>query len=575
MFSWRRSQKSQTTNPDDRAPGAVPPSAADAAAVMRCECGDETRISFVSPACSSLTGIAPRDLAGQRVDVFRGRIHHDDRQGYVRELSNALRIDDSYSARYRFHRPDESTIVVSERGRIIRDTENQATAIEATLTDVTELNSLRRERNALFRLSGQIICIADFEGYIVDANPAVEQVLGWNSYEICARPFIEFVHPEDREQTLAEMAALRNGTPVQELHIRWRAKDGSYRTLCWDAQPLVDGMTVCAVARDETAASDAVRALERYRLMFEQSPEEFYLADMQGTINYCNPAAAESVGVRVQDMIGMNLFALNGSDPIAEKEDLLSILVHGESEAVETRHLHRNGKFVPKRLRFFLLRSEAGRFVCAVGYSIAEELREKEQLRESEMRFRMLAENARDVIYRYRIRPNAGFEYVNPAAERITGYSAEEHYADPLLGARLVHPDDRYLLQQLQSPDHSPYEPVTLRWIRKDGEVIWTEQFNRLITDRTGQVVAIEGIARDVSLRKKAEQEARLRSSALDDEIHMKQEKLWALMQELERLSGSEAGSEIGASGEIASNGQSESAEVNLEGQVIGEKHHA
>ena len=502
-------------------------------AVMRFECGENPRITHVSPACLALMGFSPDELEGQHIDVLHRHIHRADRHGYDQELSAALRHDDSYVAHYRLHKPDGSVIVISERGRIGRDAENTPTAIEATLTDVTELNRLRRERNTLYSLSGQIICIADSDGFIVDVNPAVEHALGWNRYEICARPFIEFVHPEDRERTIEQSAALRDGNPVQEFRNRWRAKDGSYRVLCWNALPLTEENTICAIARDETAADDAVMALERYRLMFEQSPEEIYLADSEGTIMYCNDVAAQSLGLRVQDMIGMNLFSLDATEPMEKRDQLLAFLGEGENETVETRHLHRSGRFIPKRLRFSPVRSGGDLFLAAIGHSIEEEVRETAQLRESEMRFRMLAENARDVIYRYRLRPNAGFEYVNPATEQITGYTAEEHYADPLLGARLVHPDDRYLLQKLQSPEQSPYEPVTLRWIRKDGEVIWTEQFNRLITDRTGQVVAIEGIARDISRRKRAEQENELRSSALEEEIRLKTEKLEALKREL------------------------------------------
>jgi PAS domain-containing protein len=63
--------------------------------------------------------------------------------------------------------------------------------------------------------------------------------------------------------------------------------------------------------------------------------------------------------------------------------------------------------------------------------------RSEEALRESERRFRRLAEDAQDIVYRYRLRTTPAFEYVSPAATAITGYTPEEHYADPHLGLKL------------------------------------------------------------------------------------------------------------------------------------------
>jgi PAS domain S-box-containing protein len=135
-------------------------------------------------------------------------------------------------------------------------------------------------------------------------------------------------------------------------------------------------------------------------------------------------------------------------------------------------------------------------------------------LAESEGRYRRLAENASDLIYRFRLVPDRCFEYVSPAATAMTGYTPEEHYADPDLGLKLVHPDDRSLLQATTTGEVEAGRPLALRWVRKDGTVIWTEQRNVPIYDEAGRLVALEGIARDITAQKQAE-EALLRSKAL------------------------------------------------------------
>ena len=119
-------------------------------------------------------------------------------------------------------------------------------------------------------------------------------------------------------------------------------------------------------------------------------------------------------------------------------------------------------------------------------------------------------ENVQDIAYRYRIRPKPGFEYMSPSATAITGYTPEEHYADPALGARLVFP------QGLSSPGDDPMlesavaSTFLARWVQKDGAVLWTEQRNTAVRDEAGRVVAIEGVAREITARKRAEDETRL-----------------------------------------------------------------
>jgi two-component system sensor histidine kinase UhpB len=127
----------------------------------------------------------------------------------------------------------------------------------------------------------------------------------------------------------------------------------------------------------------------------------------------------------------------------------------------------------------------------------------EQALRRSEERFRRLAENALDIIFEYRLHPVRGFAYLSPAATAITGYTPEEHYRDPDLWDKLVHPDDREVLRrQLVAPTSDAME---LRWVRNDGSVIWTEQRVVGVRDASGRLVAVEGIARDVSDRKRAE----------------------------------------------------------------------
>jgi PAS domain S-box-containing protein len=130
-------------------------------------------------------------------------------------------------------------------------------------------------------------------------------------------------------------------------------------------------------------------------------------------------------------------------------------------------------------------------------------------LRESEETFRRLAENAEDLIYIYRLLPERKFEYVSPSVFFMTGYTPDEHYANPDLGLQMVHADDRGKLADVVAGRIDPRQPLTLRWVRKDGRTIWTEQRNIPITDASGRVVALQGIARDITDRIMTEEKLR------------------------------------------------------------------
>jgi PAS domain S-box-containing protein len=141
-------------------------------------------------------------------------------------------------------------------------------------------------------------------------------------------------------------------------------------------------------------------------------------------------------------------------------------------------------------------------------YDIAE----TKQAEENTKKLRLLAENAHDLIYRYEFLPTRRFDYISPSATAITGYTPEEFYSDPELRYKLLHADDERLLSTIiQDSPEMLRGPLILRWLRKDGRLCWIEEKNRVIYDEQGHPAAIEGIARDISERKLAEEEMKSR----------------------------------------------------------------
>jgi PAS domain S-box-containing protein len=129
-----------------------------------------------------------------------------------------------------------------------------------------------------------------------------------------------------------------------------------------------------------------------------------------------------------------------------------------------------------------------------------------ERLRAAEQRYRRLTENAPDMVFRYELYPQQRFSYVNPVAKSITGYSPEDYYDDADLAFKIAFAADRELMLRTLAGHLPGGSAVTLRCVHRNGNVIWLEQRNMLVRDQDGRLVAIEGIARDITERKLAEE---------------------------------------------------------------------
>jgi PAS domain S-box-containing protein len=137
--------------------------------------------------------------------------------------------------------------------------------LRRSVSDLSEAIGERRraeiELDQLFTLSLDMLCIAGFDGYFKRLNPAWEKTLGIPAQELLGRPFLDFVHPDDRAATLAEMRHIRAGRVTFSFENRYRCADGTYIWLLWNATPSSDEKLVFAVARDITLRKRAERRL--------------------------------------------------------------------------------------------------------------------------------------------------------------------------------------------------------------------------------------------------------------------------------------------------------------------------
>lgn len=253
---------------------------------------------------------------------------------------------------------------------------------------------------------------------------------------------------------------------------------------------------------------------EKYRRLVESATDAIVGADGKGNIVLWNSMAERMFGYPPGEILGRPVALLMPERfQQAHKAGLERVAGGGpptlSGPTRELVGLRKDGTEFPIELSFTVMQEGAESFFTAIIRDISERRQAEAALREREERFRLLAHNAQDLIYRYRFRPIPGFEYVSPAATPITGYTPEEHYADPELGLKVIHPEDRHVIERILKTGEVPEGPLTLRWVRKDGRVIWTEQRNVVVRDSSGNIVAVEGIARDITERRQLEEQLR------------------------------------------------------------------
>jgi len=179
----------------------------------------------------------------------------------IREaVAATIREGRPYSLIHRLIRPDGAERIVHETAELTLDERTRRPLkLIGTANDITERKRAEDERDRLFNLSLDLLCVAGFDGRLQQVNPAWTECLGWSAAELTGQPMLDFILPEDHEATLRVRERIHRGEPVRGFENRYRCKDGSHRWLSWSVHPLTESRQVFAVARDVTESKRAQR----------------------------------------------------------------------------------------------------------------------------------------------------------------------------------------------------------------------------------------------------------------------------------------------------------------------------
>ena len=202
-------------------------------------------------------------------------------------------------------------------------------------------------------------------------NENFQRILGYATEEVTSRPFIDFVHPDDRDKTILVVARLSCGEPCVQFLNRYRHVRGHYLWLEWSAQSEPQERAMYAVARDVTERirqADAHSRAERTRFhlaaVVDSADVAIYSTSLDSIIQSWNPGAERLFGYKADEVIGRSLLLLFVPGGEGEESEILNHLKRSERVAhYETVRIHKDGIAIPISLTVSTVKDEAGTVV--------------------------------------------------------------------------------------------------------------------------------------------------------------------------------------------------------------------
>ena len=474
--------------------------------------------TFVNEAYCRYYGLSAEEAVSTD---FLSLIHADDRlavqEKISRLLSGKINVETDI---HRVIKPDGNIGWQEWTDQAIHDKFAQIIEFQSVGRDITERKQAEeklRESEArfasIFHTNPTRVSITSFEdGRFLDVNEAFLASTGLNREEVIGRTSFEFddwVNPQERTRLRTLLA--EQGS-VQNFETQLRRKSGEILDILISAE-LVDlfgqrcilsvGLDITDRKRDE---QKLLEANERFHQLSDNIEEVFWITNaINGEEIYISPAAEKIWGRSVEKLMQAPRAFIEHilPDDHATVLRALEEQKNGQRTEIEYRIVQPDESVRWVWDRAFPIFDEAGKVIRLAGIAadVTERKQAEEALRESEERFRSLFDRMLDGVYRSS--HSGKFLDVNPAMVRMFGYSSREEMLNVDIKNELYFaPDERgsHIL------DTGREETDIYRMRRKDGSEIWVEDHGSYVHDKDGEIRYHEGILRDITERKQAEE---------------------------------------------------------------------
>lgn len=396
--------------------------------------------------------------------------------------------------------------------------------------DITERkkaeNELRKSESFFKEISensSDIIVITDKKGYIKYCSPSFERFTGYSREEAMGKNTSTFIYPDDIQKAIDVFSeAVRSKAKAIPHELRLIHKNGSVRYFAGTGRFLLDNpyisgiiMNINDVTERKKAEETLRQSEEKYRTILENMQEGYFEIDLAGNFTFVNDSTCRDVGYSKEELIGMNNRQYTDQENAKKLFQAFNkVYKTGKPlKAFRWEIIRKDGTKQYTEGSISLKRDTSGKPVgfTGVAHDITERARAEEAIRQSEEKYRLLADHMKDYVWLMDF--NLKVSYISPSVEKLMGYNLEDFKILPLdkiLTVASFETAMDFMSVELPkalaaSPDYVLERSLELEFCCKDGRTVWGECNFTLIRDDKGTPLQLLGVSRNITERKQME----------------------------------------------------------------------
>jgi PAS domain S-box-containing protein len=487
------------------------------------------RIIYANPAFDAMYGYKPGELIGQHVSVLSD-FSASESLKFAQEMVRELAKKGILSGEVRNRKKDGTRFYTQARISALEISGKSGwILVQEDITERRQMEEALRESEASYRVVTEgslagVYLIQD--GKFRYVNPVLAQALGYSPDELMDRlgP-LDLVHPEDRPGMAEDMRRLL-AEEEAKAHNKFRGvrRDGSVifgevlaRQVEYQGRPAIMG-TFLDVTERRLAEEALKKSEEKYRTIFDKINDAIAVIDPQtGALLEVNQKFTES-GYKPEEVKHLTVADLCSADPPFRAQEgwkWLRKAIEEGPQIYEWQAEDRQGRRIWVEINLSLVPLGGQDRLLAVVRDISErkqveDIRRgmEESLRQSEAKYRTLVEQMPAITYVISLGEKVEVLYISPQIETLLGFSPEEWGADTFeTWKRQLHPEDRERVLATIARSGESREPFAMEYrvLAKDGRVVWFRDEARVVQDQEGEFLLLQGLALDITERKRAE----------------------------------------------------------------------
>lgn len=489
---------------------------------------DAMSVTTMNPAAEAIFGYPVDHLTGESISRVLDAPSENGRSEHIlRTIINDLTHMDTYREMYGRRANGEVFPIEVKVTEVMSGRDTFYTGTFRDITERKEAEEALRRSEEHFRLlienASDLITIISDNGIIQYQSPSLDRILGYLPEDMIGESLFAYIHPEDSASFIQVMTQLlRTGGTSPIIEFRCLHQDGSWRIHQAVANNLIRESVIEGIvinSRDVTEQKSAEVALQetrnRFRDLFEGSPDAIFVEDYDGNVLDANPAACALHEMEHHELVGSNVMSLVPPDIRGSVSLTLGEQGNGDSDyLIESFSYTKSGRAIPVEIRANRIDYSGIEAMLLHVRDITERRKAEAAVRESETKYRTIIENIEEGYYEVDL--EGSFTFVNDALTRIFGYPESE-----LIGMN----NRDYMPEETANQVFESYNQIfrtkqrgsllDCEIIRWDGEKRITEVTSSPILNEADEVIGFRGIARDITEKKKAEQELRRQNEYL------------------------------------------------------------